>query len=556
MKISNNKIKINKVINRFLPINKSVLKGLESEPKITDFTIIKLLGIGTFSKVYLAQHNKTKAQYAIKTIDKRNIENKNEIDYLKREAEIMYRINHPNIVKLYGHFEDNTYCYLIMEYMSKGDAYSLLIKNGNKKLNDQIIVSILKDIISATYYLHHMIPPIIHRDIKLENILFNSQMNAKLTDFGWSNYLKKDHMKRMTFAGTPVYLAPELVNNFGHDNRVDIWCIGVLMFELLAGHPPWMGEDVQTLKYNISRMKIKWQKHMAPDAVDLIQKTLRYNPEERISLRNMLMHPFFTKYYPNAVNSLIRPDGKKPKICIISKDNPQLNFFSVDYINSANNNYNISANNNNNNYSYSNNISYNYQQKNEISMVPNVKIEQNSYPMPTLQQSNYIPSYDKYNNNNIFNNNISTEVYSNSPLSSLQIQELVDNQKRIDELVLKPEKNEIKKGNYFHRYNLSTYDFNNTFNLYNNNNEIYNPSSSFIYKTESPLVNSFNMNNDITYNNEIKYSLPPKYDIKTVKYNKPKIVYSSMTAKRTFEGNQYENRTLKDFYIKYRMDVI
>ena len=99
MKISNNKIKINKVINRFLPINKSVLKRLESEPKITDFTIIKLLGIGTFSKVYLAQHNKTKAQYAIKTIDKRNIENKNEKEYLKREAEIMYRINHHNIVK-------------------------------------------------------------------------------------------------------------------------------------------------------------------------------------------------------------------------------------------------------------------------------------------------------------------------------------------------------------------------------------------------------------------------------------------------------------------------
>ena len=116
--------------------------------------------------------------------------------------------------------------------MSGGDTYSLLMKYGDKKINNKIIVSILKDIISATYYLHHMNPPIIHRDIKSENILFNSQMKAKLTDFGWSNYLKKNNMKRMTYAGTPVYLAPELVNNLGHDHRVDTWCIGVLMFEL------------------------------------------------------------------------------------------------------------------------------------------------------------------------------------------------------------------------------------------------------------------------------------------------------------------------------------
>ena len=428
MDISKNKIKINKVINRFLPISQSVLKGFEREPKITDFTIIKLLGSGAFSKVYLAQHKKTKAKYAIKIIDKRDSDNISEKEYFKREAEIMYKINHPNIVKLYGHFEDNTYCYLIMEYMSGGDTYSLLMKYGDKKINNKIIVSILKDIISATYYLHHMNPPIIHRDIKSENILFNSQMRAKLTDFGWSNYLKKNHMKRMTYAGTPVYLAPELVNNLGHDHRVDTWCIGVLMFELLTGCPPWKGEDVETLKYNISRMRIRWQKQMDPDAVDLIKKTLRYNPEERISLRNMLMHPFFTKYYPDAVNSLIRPDGKRPKICIISKDNPQIDFFSIDYINNninTNTNFNFSSINNNNNYFTK--IPYNYTPKNKNQIISPVQITATSYPKPILKQSYYIPSFDNYSG--IINNSISTLGYS-TPLNSLQIQELVDNQNR------------------------------------------------------------------------------------------------------------------------------
>jgi len=289
------KIKINKVINRFLPITQSVLNGLEPEPRITDFTIIKIIGEGSYSRVYLAQHNQTNAQYAIKAIDKRNKENIDEKEYFKREAEIMYKIHHPNIVKLFGHFEDNTYCYFIMEYMSGGNAYSLVPKHGIKKISNEMTVSILKDIISATYYLHHMVPPIIHRDIKPENILFDSEMKAKLTDFGWSTYLNKNHQKRMTMCGTPIYLAPELVNNIGHDHRVDIWCIGVLMFELLTGQPPWIGEDVQTLKYNIARMKIKWPKQMDPDAVDLLKKTLRYNPEERISLRNMLIHPFFYK---------------------------------------------------------------------------------------------------------------------------------------------------------------------------------------------------------------------------------------------------------------------
>ena len=550
MNISKNKIKINKVINRFLPISQSVLKGFEREPKITDFTIIKLLGSGAFSKVYLAQHKKTKAKYAIKIIDKRDSDNISEKEYFKREAEIMYKINHPNIVKLYGHFEDNTYCYFIMEYMSGGDAYSLLMKYGDKKINNKIIVSILKDIISATYYLHHMNPPIIHRDIKSENILFNSQMRAKLADFGWSNYLKKNHMKRMTYAGTPVYLAPELVNNLGHDHRVDTWCIGVLMFELLTGCPPWKGEDVETLKYNISRMRIRWQKQMDPDAVDLIKKTLRYNPEERISLRNMLMHPFFTKYYPDAVNSLIRPDGKRPKICIISKDNPQIDFFSIDYINNninTNTNFNFSSINNNNNYFTK--IPYNYTPKNKNQIISPVQITAPSYPKPTLQQSYYIPSFDNYSG--IINNSISTLGYS-TPLNSSQIQELVDNQKRIDELVVKPEKKEIKKINHV----LRNYYTNNNFNVFNKT-EIYKPSSSNIYrnKNESTLLYSFNGYNNLTFNRNIKYSLPLKYDIKPVKYNKPKIIYSSMTTKRKFEGNPYEYRLLNNLIGKYGMNM-
>ena len=112
---------LNEVKNRFLPIPESVAKCLEPETKINDFEIIKELGSGAFGNVYLVVHKKTKAQYAIKAIDKRNKSNIDEKPYFRREVEIMYKVNHPNIVKLYGHFEDNNYCYFLMEYISKGN---------------------------------------------------------------------------------------------------------------------------------------------------------------------------------------------------------------------------------------------------------------------------------------------------------------------------------------------------------------------------------------------------------------------------------------------------
>ena len=554
-------IRVNKVVSRFLPITKSVLEGLEPEPKITDFTLIKELGEGSFSRVLLVQHNITQAQYAIKAIDKRNKDNIEEKDYFKREAEIMYRINHPNIVKLYGHFEDNTYCYFIMEYMSGGNAYSLVPKYGHSKISPKMAASILKDVISATYYLHHMYPPIIHRDIKPENVLINSEMKAKLTDFGWSNYLNKSNMKRMTMCGTPIYLAPELVNNYGHDHRVDIWCIGVLMFELLTGQPPWIGEDVPTLKYNISNMKIRWPKNMDPDAVDLLKKTLRYNPDERISLRNMLMHPFFTKYYPDAVNSLIKPDGKKQRIYVISRDNP--NIYYTSFNNTYNNDiiYNSSSSNSNIIYNSGNNDIIYPTTINEIPYIPPSNITTTSYPIPSLTLNTSY--YDTSNNFNNFNNIINTVPdissipsislndygYTDKTYNSLNIQEFLENQERIDELVRKTEKNDSRNKIIFQSsYPSYNYNISNTLPVLHH--------SSSVYKTQSPFY--FSNNNSVyqpQVNKNIKYSLPiTKYSIQPVKYKKPQIIYSSLTAKRNFEGDIYGKRQLNNLYNKYGLN--
>ena len=317
------KIEINNVKNRFLPIPQSVAQGLEPEPKITDFKIIKALGAGSFGHVYLCTHKATKVQYAIKAIDKRNKSNIEEKPYFRREVEVMYKIHHPNVVKLYGHFEDNNYCYFIMEYISKGNVYSLISQDKKKRINAQIVASLMKDVISAVYFLHNMHPPIIHRDIKPENVLLAEGMVAKLTDFGWSNYMQEDE-QRKTVCGTPIYLAPEIIKEQAHDEHVDVWCIGVLLFELITGNVPFQGNDIETLQNNILKLKISWPRDINTDVKNLIMKILKLDPNQRLPLSDMLQHPFFTRYFPNAAQSLIKPDDNiKYKPFVVSKDDPK-----------------------------------------------------------------------------------------------------------------------------------------------------------------------------------------------------------------------------------------
>ena len=165
---NNKKIQINEVTNRFLPLSKSVQNNLENEVQISDFEILKILGQGSFGKVFLSKHKKTNAIYAIKVIDKTDKNNIEGKPYFQREIEIMYKLNHKNCIKLYSHFEDNNYCYFIMEYISNGNLLNYIKKKPNNKLEPKEVSNIIKELINAVYYLHNMSPPIIHRDIKPE----------------------------------------------------------------------------------------------------------------------------------------------------------------------------------------------------------------------------------------------------------------------------------------------------------------------------------------------------------------------------------------------------
>ena len=473
----NNKL-LNNVVYRFLPIPESVLKGLEPEPKITDFTLIKELGVGSFGRVLLVQHNKTQAQYAIKAIDKRNTTNIQEKPYFRREIEIMYRIHHPNVVKLFGHFEDNTYCYFIMEYIQGGNIYSYVPKNGIRTISTQQVASIIKDVISATYFLHNMVPPIIHRDIKPENVLLASGMQAKLTDFGWSNYMQGDY-KRTTVCGTPIYLAPEMINNTGHDEKVDIWCIGVLLFELMTGVQPWRGTDVNTVKMNIVRLKINWPKNMDRKAGDLISRILRYNPEERISLESMLMHPFFTQFFPNAISCLKRPDNTRYKVFIISKDHP---------------------------------LTWNPVYTNNRPMPVQPQLY-NPYSTQTYTQNNYNNLLQKYDSLKKEYNQLRTAGFSTSTLVNLR-RELKEKEDKINQLMIQGRgTGGLTQNNTWYNTSYNGNTLQTTYNdLVNENYDLKNKLNIYKthFKTQSGpifLDNDFNnIRNSITQNNKEQFS--------------------------------------------------
>jgi len=305
---------LNKIKNRLLMLSPTINAGLEKECSTLDFYRHgnKAVGKGGFGEVWKVTHKVTNKTYAIKVMDKRNIIEQNMVDQINREIEIMYKINHPHVIKLINHFEDEENFYLIMNYASKGQLYTYLKKHN--RFDQRLSAQYMRELAEAIKYLHSFSPPIIHRDIKPENLLLDDDGRLKLADFGWSNF--KGSKQRDTFCGTPDYLSPEMVNKQGHDTSVDIWSFGVLLFEFLSGHAPFSGLNQEELFMNIRRLKINWPNDFPPLAKNLITKILKLNPQERITIDEILSHSWFEKNPP--IKSIVINLITDPKLILES----------------------------------------------------------------------------------------------------------------------------------------------------------------------------------------------------------------------------------------------
>ncbi len=291
---------LNPVKRRILFLSPSVSSGHEREPNKDDFEALNsaTLGTGGFGKVYKVRHKVSRNVYAIKVINKSKIIESDLCGQIRLEVRIMYSLNHEHIIKLFNHFEDDEHFYLVLELAPKGHLYEKIKMMG--RLSEKLAAQFMREVFSAVEYLHSMSPPIIHRDIKPENILLDGKERAKLCDFGWSNFFSADS-KRMTYCGTPDYLSPEMIKKEGHDQHVDLWNLGVLLFELLTGRPPFQGADQKELFSNILKLKITYPKDFPKLARDLVNKLLKVVPKERISLKEAQSHPWFKN------NAEIRP---------------------------------------------------------------------------------------------------------------------------------------------------------------------------------------------------------------------------------------------------------
>ena len=268
--------------------------------KVIEGIFPKQLGQGSFGRVFLVSHNETKELYALKTIEKRKIlMTYGKLDNIYDEINIHSKLYHQNIIKLYNVYEDEETINIIMEYAKEGNLYHLIKKEKNG-FSEQKSYEFFIQIINAVYYLHTN--NIIHRDIKPENILIGDDNKLKLCDFGWAKELTLEN--RSTFCGTMEYMAPEIVGSENYDYSVDIWSLGILLYELLFGHSPFNADSNKNIIFNIKKHELNYDnenKKISNSCKDLIERLLNENPQKRLRIKDILEHPFIKKYSKKAL---------------------------------------------------------------------------------------------------------------------------------------------------------------------------------------------------------------------------------------------------------------
>ncbi|XP_057754112.1 CBL-interacting protein kinase 2-like [Arachis stenosperma] len=253
----------------------------------------KLLGQGTFAKVYHARNLATGMSVAIKVIDKEKILKVGMIEQIKREISVMRLIQHPHVVELYEVMASKTKIYFVMEYAKGGELFNKIVKG---KLKEDAARRYFQQLISAVDYCHSR--GVCHRDLKPENLLLDENENLKVSDFGLSALAESKHQDGLlhTTCGTPAYVAPEVINRRGYDGvKADIWSCGVVLFALLAGYLPFQDKNLMEMYRKIGKAEFKFPKWFAPDVRRLLSKILDPNPRTRISMAKIMESSWFKK---------------------------------------------------------------------------------------------------------------------------------------------------------------------------------------------------------------------------------------------------------------------
>lgn len=269
--------------------------GKRCKWQLSDFDIGRPLGKGKFGNVYLAREKASKYIIALKVLFKSQLQKSQVEHQLRREIEIQSHLRHPNILRLFGYFYDENRVYLILEFAPKGEMYKYLQKQKNGHFDEATTSKYIRQMTDALIYCHSK--KVIHRDIKPENLLLDINGDLKIADFGWSVHAPSS--RRGTMCGTLDYLPPEMIEGDMHDEKVDLWSLGILCYEFLVGKPPFEAEDNNATYRKIIKNVVSFPPEISEGARDLVRKLLRRKPEDRIPLEQVLKHPWILEYNHN-----------------------------------------------------------------------------------------------------------------------------------------------------------------------------------------------------------------------------------------------------------------
>lgn len=245
--------------------------------QLPDLDLKSTLGTGTFGRVVLSQHRPSKKYFALKIMTISEVIRLKQVDHVRSEKAILNVVRHPFIVNMLWSDHDQTYLYMLLEYVPGGELFSYLRNAG--RFNNTTGNFFAAEIVSALDYLHSQ--NIVYRDLKPENLLLDREGHLKLTDFGFAKTLMD---RTFTLCGTPEYLAPEIIQSKGHNKAVDWWALGILIYEMLVGYPPFYGERPFGIYKKILSGKLEWPKHtgLDPAAKDLVKKLLVQDRTKRL----------------------------------------------------------------------------------------------------------------------------------------------------------------------------------------------------------------------------------------------------------------------------------